>query len=253
MRVPPLPAPLRLLGYDSLGSTNDEAKRLAVEGAAAWTVVWARSQSAGHGRRRRVWASPPGNLYLSVILRPSGSPAVVAQLGFAAALALGDTMAPRLARPERLRYKWPNDVLVDGRKIAGILLESAAGRDGVDWLVAGIGVNIASHPDGTETPATSLAALGAEAEVETVLAALLPALHAWVGRWEREGFEPLRWAWLERAEGLGHAIGVRLERESFTGRFVDLDRDGALLVETEAGPRRIAAGEVFPAAASYVA
>jgi BirA family biotin operon repressor/biotin-[acetyl-CoA-carboxylase] ligase len=249
MTVRHLPAPLRLLGYDSLGSTNDEAKRLAAEGAAAWTVVWARAQSAGRGRRQRPWVSQPGNLFVSVLLRPPGPAVAVAQLGFAAALAVGDTLAPLLAEPGRLRYKWPNDVLVGGRKIAGILLESAAARDGVDWLVAGIGVNIASHPAEAATPATSLAALGATADLETVLAALLTAFHAWAGRWESEGFEPLRRAWLERAQGLGHAIGVRLERESFTGRFVDLDRDGALLVETDAGRRRIAAGEVFPAAA----
>ena len=244
-----LPASLRLLAYDSIDSTSDEAKRLAAEGAAAWTVVSARSQTAGRGRRQRAWVAPPGNLYMSVILRPPGPAAAVAQLGFAAALAVGDSLAALLSAPDRLRLKWPNDVLVDGRKIAGILLESAAQGDGVDWLVVGIGINVASHPEGTETPATSLAAAGASATAETVLEALLAAFHRWVECWEREGFEPLRRAWLERAQGLGQAIGVRLARESFTGRFAGLDGDGALLVETSAGRRRVAAGEVFPAAA----
>ena len=249
MTAAELPAPVRLLRYETLGSTSDEAKDLAAKGAASWTAVWARSQTAARGRRQRAWAAPPGNLYLSIILRPPGPPAAVAQLGFAAALAVADSLAPLLAPPERLRLKWPNDVLVDGRKIAGILLESAAARDGVDWLVVGIGVNLASHPEGTETPATSLAAAGVPAEVETVLQALLVAFQRWVDRWEREGFEPLRRAWLARAQGLGEVVGVRLERESFTGRFLDLDRDGALLLETGAGPRRVAAGEVFTAAA----
>jgi len=140
---------------------------------------------------------------------------------------------------------------VDGAKIAGILLESSTGADqGVDWVVAGIGINLASYPEETTYPATSLAALGAsEVSPDRLLQQLVAALRAWVERWEDEGFEPVRRAWLERALGLGGSLGVKLPRESLTGRFVDLDRDGALLLETETGPRRIAAGEIFSAAA----
>jgi BirA family biotin operon repressor/biotin-[acetyl-CoA-carboxylase] ligase len=242
---------LRLIGYDRLGSTNDEAKRLAEAGAPAWTVISARTQSAGRGRRGKVWQSPPGNLYSSVILRPTGTAAASAQLGFAAALAVGEALAPRLPPGCDLRYKWPNDVLADGAKIAGILLESAATSEGsVAWLVAGIGINVASHPLDTPYPATSLAALGAGMVApEVLLRDVAESLRLWVEHWEREGFEPVRRAWLERALGLGGMLGVRLPRESLTGRFVDLDRDGTLLLETETGPRRIAAGEIFLAAA----
>jgi BirA family biotin operon repressor/biotin-[acetyl-CoA-carboxylase] ligase len=243
--------PLRLLRYGELDSTNDEAKRLADAGAPPWSVIVADSQRAGRGRRGRSWQSPPGNLYLSAILRPSASLAAAAQLGFAAALAVGEALVPRLPPTSALRYKWPNDVLVDGAKIAGILLESSARADqGVAWVVAGIGINLASYPQETAYPATSLAALGAiEAAPELLLPGLVGALRAWVRRWEAEGFEPVRRAWLERALGLGGSLGVRLPRESVTGRFVDLDRDGALLLETATGPRRIAAGEIFSAAA----
>ncbi|HKX07798.1 MAG TPA: biotin--[acetyl-CoA-carboxylase] ligase [Stellaceae bacterium] len=246
------PSPtLRVLRYDTLGSTNDEAKRLAEAGAEEWTVVSAREQTGGRGRGGNAFVSPPGNLYLSVILRPARSASVAVQLGFAAALAVGEAVVSRLPPGRDLRYKWPNDVLVDGQKLSGILLESAAAQDGtLAWLVIGIGVNVASHPMGTAWPATSLEALGANPVViEDLLRDTVTALQSETDRWLQEGFAPLRAAWLARAYGLGGTVGVRLPRERLSGRFVDLDRDGVLLLETAEGPRRIAAGEIFPAAA----
>lgn len=242
---------LRLLRYDTLGSTNDEAKRLAEAGAEEWTVVWAREQTAGRGRGGNAFVSPPGNLYLSVILRPARSASAAAQLGFAAALAAGQAAIRRLPADRDLRYKWPNDVLVEGAKLSGILLESAAAQDGtLAWLVIGIGVNVASHPTRTSWPATSLRFLGAEhVEIEDLLRDVVAELGAQTERWLRDGFAPLRAAWLERAYGLGGTVDVRLPREQLSGRFVDLDRDGVLLLETAEGPRRVAAGEIFPAAA----
>jgi len=248
----PAPSPsLRLLRYDTLGSTNDEGKRLAEAGAPEWTVVWARQQTAGRGRGGNRFVSPVGNLYFSVILRPPRPAASAAQLGFAAALAVGEGVCIRLPAGCDLRYKWPNDVLVDGRKLSGILLESSATQDGsLAWLVVGIGVNVASHPAEAAWPATSLAALGAGAlEMEDMLDSMVSAFQRQTARWLTEGFSPIRAAWLARAYGLGKDVGVRLPRENFTGRFVDLDRDGVLLVETSAGPRRVSAGEIFPAAA----
>jgi len=142
-------------------------------------------------------------------------------------------------------------VLVDGGKVSGILLESSAAHDGsLAWLVAGIGVNVASHPAETAWPATSLGALGAgPVGIEDLLRGIVAGFREETARWLGEGFAPIRRAWLARAYGLGGTVGVRLPRESFSGRFVDLDRDGVLLVETAAGPRRISAGEIFPAAA----
>ena len=244
-------SPLRLLRYDTLGSTNDEAKRLAEAGAEEWTAVYAREQTAGRGRGGNAFVSPPGNLYLSVILRPARSASAAAQLGFAAALAVGEAVFRRLPPGRDLRYKWPNDVLVDGRKLSGILLESAAAQDGtLAWLVIGIGVNVASHPMGASWPATSLRFSGAEAvDLENLLSDIVVALQSETDRWLREGFAPLRAAWLARAYGLGGTVGVRLLRERLSGRFVDLDHDGVLLLETAEGPRRIAAGEIFQAAA----
>jgi len=160
-------------------------------------------------------------------------------------------IAARLPASCELRYKWTNDVLVDGKKISGILLESAATQDGaLAWLVAGIGLNVVSHPAETAWPATSLAAVGARpADLDDLLHGIVGALQAQILHWRHEGFAPVRSGWLGRAYGLGETVGVRLPRESFEGRFLDLDADGVLLVETAAGPRRISAGEIFPAAA----
>lgn len=248
--TPPRLSPFyRLTSFAEIDSTNDEAKRRAGEGAPEGTLVWARAQSAGRGRRGRSFISPSGNLYMSILLRPDRPAASAAQLGFAAALALGDAVVPLLPRPEALRYKWPNDVLIDGRKVSGILLESqAAGEGRLDWLVVGIGVNVVSYPENVDYPAVSLAAAGARAvTVEALLAAVAGRFEHWYERWREEGFRPLRAAWLERVLGLGEVIRVRLQGEETSGRFAGLDEDGALLLEHGATRRRIGAGDVFPA------
>ncbi len=250
MTAPPRLSPFyRLVSFAEIDSTNDEAKRRAGEGAPQGTLVWARAQSAGRGRRGRSFVSPPGNLYMSILLRPDRPAASAAQLGFAAALALGDAMLPLLPRPEGLRYKWPNDVLIDGRKVSGILLESqAAGAGRLDWLVVGIGVNLVSFPEQVDYPAISLAAAGARSvTVEALLEAIAGRFQSWYERWREEGFAPLRAAWLARVQGLGEAIRVRLQGEEASGRFAGLDEDGALLLEDGMTQRRIGAGDVFPA------
>jgi BirA family biotin operon repressor/biotin-[acetyl-CoA-carboxylase] ligase len=241
---PILPPEFRLLDYDRLASSNDEAKRLARDGAAHGTVVWARSQDAGHGRRGRAWVSPEGNLAVSFILRPDCAPAVAAQLGFVAAVALGDAL-----NLPALRNKWPNDLLVDGRKLSGILLESETGAAGtLSWIVVGIGVNILDHPRDMAMPATSLRAVGSfDADAATLLGRLAPALLRRYETWRRDGFAPVRTAWLARAAALGEAIAVRLPHETLNGIFAGLDDNGALILDSAAGPRRIAAGEIFPA------
>lgn len=244
-----LPAFFRLERFDELDSTNEELKRRAAAGAAAGTLVWARSQSAGRGRRGRRWTSPPGNLYMSILLRPECGAGAAAQLGFAAALAVGEAVAPLLPASAGLAYKWPNDVLVGGRKISGILLESqAAGEGRLDWVVVGIGVNLASFPETSDYPATSLVAAGARpVSLEALLKAVAGRFLVWYERWLAEGFAPLRRAWLARAYGVGERIRVRLADGESTGRFAGLDEEGALLLEDGPTRRRIAAGDVFPA------
>jgi len=247
---PALPPGVRLLRYDTIGSTNEEAKRLAREGAPEGTWVWGLEQTAGRGRRGRFWASPPGNLYVSLVLRPACSAAQAAQLGFVAALALGEALARMLPAGAELRYKWPNDVLIGGRKIAGILLESEMGPgERLSFVVLGAGVNLASSPPEAEFPATSLAEEGVSGVAPgRLLGAFATAFVGWAQRWRNEGFAPLRGAWLARAVAVGAAVRVRLDHAAFEGRFLDLDEDGALMLDTPQGRRRITAGDVFPAA-----
>jgi BirA family biotin operon repressor/biotin-[acetyl-CoA-carboxylase] ligase len=245
-----LPDFYHLIRRAEVGSTNDEAKRLAREGEPEGTLVWAAAQIAGRGRRGRPWISPRGNLYLSLLLRPGRPAARAAQLSFVTALALGEALLPLIGTSVRITYKWPNDVLVNHRKVAGILLESETEADDiVEFVIIGMGVNIAAAPEHTEYPATSLAAEGVAGVTPGVLlAGFAHHFEHWYARWRADGFAPVRQAWLVRAGGLGEAVQVRLERARLHGRFLDLDEEGALLLDGEGGYRRIAAGEVFPAA-----
>ncbi|WP_422036060.1 biotin--[acetyl-CoA-carboxylase] ligase [Reyranella sp.] len=241
--MPVLPDGWRLVALESVGSTNDEATRLADAGAPEGTVVWAREQSGGRGRRGRNWASPVGNLYSSTILRPDCMAQRAAELGFVAALAVGDLVPA----DRSVRLKWPNDVLVDGGKVAGILLESAIGQEGlVEHVVAGIGVNVSFAPQLPEMRYPG-AALGGT--VEAALEGLARALATRIAQWRREGFETVRREWLAKAGPLGAEVDVRLGEGLVRGRFSGLDQEGALLLETAEGPRKIVSGELLGRAA----
>jgi BirA family biotin operon repressor/biotin-[acetyl-CoA-carboxylase] ligase len=245
-----LAAFFRLERFEEIDSTNEELKRRAARGAGEGALIWAGAQTGGRGRRGRSFVSPPGNLYMSTLLRPDRAPARAAQLGFAAALAVGEAALPLLPPAAALAYKWPNDVLIDGRKTSGILLESQATTSGtLDWLIVGIGVNLVSFPEGLETPATSLRAAGAAPVApDAMLVRVAGRFLFWYERWLGEGFAPLREAWLARAQGLGQRVRVRLGEGDSEGRFAGLDEEGALLLESGPVRRRITAGDVFPAA-----
>jgi BirA family biotin operon repressor/biotin-[acetyl-CoA-carboxylase] ligase len=226
--------------HAELDSTNEEARRQAEAGE--WGPRWilALRQSAGRGRRGRAWVSPEGNLATTLLLRPGASQAVSGQLSFAAALATAE-MASHFAPDAAIAVKWPNDVLADGRKLAGILLEGGNG-----WLAIGIGVNLAAHPEGTEFPATSLAQLGiAPPSPEQALTVLAARFAHWYDLWMQSGFESLRAAWLARAFGVGAQIRARLPQETRQGVFQGIDASGALLLNEGGHVRAIAAGEVF--------
>lgn len=244
-----LPAGWRLAERASVDSTNLEASRAAEAGAAGGLVVFAHEQLAGRGRQGRGWASPRGNLYCSVLLRPDALVRDGAQLSFVAALAVHDTVAGLLGKPARAGCKWPNDVLVGGAKIAGILLESRGRPDGrLDWVIVGTGINVAHAPRDTERPATSLSAEGVDVAVARVLERYLTALDEWVNIWLRDGFDPVRAAWLDRALSLGRTIRARWGRREVVGRFETLDAGGALVLRTEDGAlTRVGAGEIFEA------
>jgi BirA family transcriptional regulator, biotin operon repressor / biotin---[acetyl-CoA-carboxylase] ligase len=239
-----MPPPFTIRRYPSLGSTNDEARRLACAGARAGTVVTAGEQTTGRGRQGRVWTSPPGNLYASILLRPEVPTGRLGELGFLAGVAVAETVAGLLPPGRQVALKWPNDVLVDGAKVAGLLVEQEGAA-----AILGIGVNVAHHPPDTPYPATALVAAGAPADAGTVLERLLAALGAGLALWETHGFAAIRTAWLARAHPPGTALRVRLggvtEWGSIEGRFAGLDPDGTLLLETNEGVVRVVAGEVL--------
>ncbi len=235
--------------FERLDGTNAEARRQISAGAEPGTVIWARRQEAGRGRRGRVWVSDLGNLFCSVVVRPECSLAEASQLSLVTALAVAEMVEKLLAGAVPVQVKWPNDVLVRGRKLAGILLECESGGESqAPTLIVGVGLNIAHAPEDTEFPATALTREGAAGlAVEAVLQHFLEQFASWYRRWCREGVSPVRAAWLARAAGLGGRITVRLQGETLSGSFIGLDEGGALLLNlTEGGPaRRITAGDVF--------
>lgn len=236
---------MRIEVFDALDSTNEEAKRRALAGEAGPLWIVARSQTAGRGRRGRAWTSAEGNLFTTGLFRLDASPARAAQLSFAAALAVGE-VAETAVQADIVRLKWPNDVLVGGRKVTGILLESGAHPEGGLWLAVGIGINLVHHPEDSERPATNLSDHGASLTPEDAVELLAQRFEHWRQVWARDGFAPLRDAWLSRAWGLGERCTARLDGETIEGVFADLAEDGSLRLDLNDGRRRlISAGDVF--------
>jgi len=233
--------------YEELGSTSDRAKELADEGADPGTVVVAETQTAGRGRRGRVWASPPRrNLYFSVILRPELPPARAPELTLVASVALCDALRQAGVQAG---IKWPNDLLVSGRKIAGILTELAAEPDRVHWVVVGAGVNVNARaedfPEELRAAATSvLLERGQAAPRALFAAACFTALEEWLDRHAEDGFGPVRDAWRERSVTLGREVIVKADGREIAGTAEDIDESGALLVRSRAGVERILSGDV---------
>ena len=227
--------------YESIGSTSDEALRLAAAGAPHGTVVHADQQTVGRGRLSRRWLSPPGNLYLSIILRLGLPTARSAELGFVASLAVADAIDAMVPRHVRTSLKWPNDVLVGDGKISGILVDH-----GDDASILGIGVNVLEAPGGVSHAVSTIVGCGGLATVDGTRTALLTRLADWLDVWQSEGFAPLRLAWLARALPKGSPMRVTVGGHMIEGRFADLAADGALVLDTTMGSRRIVAGEVGP-------
>lgn len=217
------------------GSTNDDLAARARDGAAEGAWLRAERQTAGKGRHGRAWQSPPGNFYASTIVRlqPGDPPAPT--LALVAAVALHEVVA---AHAPQVRIKWPNDLLADGAKLSGILLE----RQG-DAVIIGFGVNLAHHPQDTDRPATSLAALaGVTTDPEAFLEMLAEAFARWIARWRSEGIDPVRRHWLAAA----HPVGAPLSTSEGEGLFDGLDEDGALRLRLADGTLRVIhAGDVF--------
>lgn len=231
---------MKIVRYDVIDSTNEEARRLAEAGETGPLWIVAHEQTGGRGRRGRTWVSQPGNLFATLLLSPPGSLEQRAQISFVAGLAAAEMIA---AFAGDVTLKWPNDVLLKGCKVAGMLLESV----GLSALAVGFGVNLAHFPQQTEFPATSVAKVAGSAPApDDALARLAARWDAWYEVWTRDGFAPVRAAWLARASGLGERIRVRLMDREMNGVFENLDDNGALLLRQADGAlARVTAGDVF--------
>lgn len=242
------PAPVLLL--DQTDSTNAEARRRAEAGETGPLWIAARRQTAGRGRRGRAWESDTGNLFATLLATTRKPPAEAAQVTFLAALAVADLL-DRYAPPSLVTIKWPNDVMLAGEKVAGVLVESGAHPSGGLWLAVGIGVNLAHAPTGTERPATALGQhlsgeVAAPPTVEVAARELAEAFGVWMDRWETLGFEPVLDAWRTRTPGLDGPAVARLGHETVEGRAEGVAPDGALRLRLGDGSlRMISAGDVF--------
>ncbi len=250
------------------GSTNADLAALARTGAAEGLWLRAERQTAGKGRQGRAWESPAGNLYASTLVRLYPTDPQAATLALVAAVALEETarlfyrhpresgglspdraanttvreMGPRFRGDDEIVIKWPNDLLLGGAKLSGILLERVD-----DAVIIGFGVNLAHHPQALDRPATSLAAHGHAPDPQLFLETLAESLARWIARWRGEGLAPVRDRWLARAHPPGTALTARLaDGTSLDGLFEGLDRDGALILRLADGAQRVIhAADVF--------
>jgi len=239
-------AGVRLIAHEVLMSTNAEALALAGRGENGPLWVTAGHQTGGRGRRGRTWVSERGNLFASLLLTDAAPPEHWPELAFVAALAIHDAVAevaPGLR--QQLFIKWPNDLLLAGKKFSGILIEGEAGERGA--VVVGIGVNCVGHPAETDYPATDLAAAGVEVTAESLFAALSAKMLGRLAQWNAgEHFSTIRADWLARAAGRGELLRLRLaEDQELVGRFDEVDDAGRLVLSLPDGGRKtIAAGDV---------
>lgn len=235
---------VRVLHFERIDSTNAEARRLAESGETDPQWIVADEQTAGRGRLGRSWVSAPGSLYATYLMPVSGGPAAAAQLSFVAALAVHDVVSQVIGASARAAIKWPNDVLVNGAKICGLLAEvvgTAPAR-----VAIGCGLNIAHAPDDTPYPVTAIHRHGAKPGVAEVFGLLDACLHNRLEQWQHgSGFGAIRADWAARAIGIGGPVHVAAADGEIAGTFMGLAEDGALIVRTPGDERKpIYAGDV---------
>jgi BirA family biotin operon repressor/biotin-[acetyl-CoA-carboxylase] ligase len=239
---------VRLAAFEIIDSTNDEARRRAEAGDPGPLWIVAARQSKGRGRLGRSWSSLEGNLHASLLLSGFGAPAIAPQLGFVAGLATIAALIETTGAPHRLALKWPNDVLLDGAKLAGVLLEGVqpAHPAAPFGCIIGVGVNCAAAPEGLPYPASDLSRLASPPSAGALFACLSDHMEETLQLWSGgAGFPALRERWLVHAAGLGEEIEARLPGETLRGRFETIDTDGRLIISAEGGRRAIEAGDIF--------
>jgi BirA family biotin operon repressor/biotin-[acetyl-CoA-carboxylase] ligase len=235
---------------ETVDSTNAEARRRAKAGEPGPLWIWSARQSQGRGRGGREWVSRPGNLFASLLIGVNCPARVAAQLALVAGIVAYDAIAKLIAYEGRseLLLKWPNDILLSGEKLAGILLENIGGPvENRSVVVIGTGINLDSYPEDLPQPAVSLAAYGMTVTPTDALEVLSATTHEWLARWgEGSCFPTIRRAWLDRAGPTGRPLRVKVNDEDIDGVYGGLDADGALrLLTPDGAEHRISAGDVF--------
>jgi BirA family biotin operon repressor/biotin-[acetyl-CoA-carboxylase] ligase len=235
----------RLERLDTVDSTNAEAMRRAVAGEPGPLWIMADVQTAGRGRAGRSWTSEPGNLQASLLVTLDAPVSKAYQLSLVAGIAVFDAIRVGLGTSTPgLRLKWPNDILIDGSKVGGILIESSTTSAGLSAVI-GIGINIAASPDLPDRPATCLAAHGFQPDPQALLAEIAGATNTWLAIWdEAAGFATIREAWLNRAHPIGERMSINTGSERIAGAFLGLDSEGALLLDAEGDARQFTFGDV---------
>jgi BirA family biotin operon repressor/biotin-[acetyl-CoA-carboxylase] ligase len=247
---PKLPAGYRLLRMETVDSTNAEARRRAKAGEPGPLWIWSARQSQGRGRGGREWISQPGNLFASLLIGVNCPIRVAGQLALVAGVIAYDTVAKLVAYEGRseIMLKWPNDILLTGEKVAGMLLENVGSPvETRSQVIIGTGINLANHPEDLPQPAVSLGAYDINIAPADALQVLAATTHEWLTRWnEGTGFPGIRRAWLDRAGPTGRPLRVTINGDETEGVYAGLDSDGALRLLTPDGSEyRIAAGDVF--------
>ena len=242
-----LPNGYHLHHLPQVDSTNEEARRMALENSLIPTWIIADVQTAGRGRRGRAWDSPSGNLMTTLYLPHAPEPKQAGQLAFVAGLALETTVRHFIGEGASVSLKWPNDVLIDGKKASGILLESTQQDPQRRWLAIGLGLNLATHPQDTPYPATNISAItGKSVSNLQALEVLAAAFEGLYQQWKMGGFAPVLQAWRAVAHGIGGPLVARLENQTIEGIFQDIDETGALQLQDPAGVMHVIdAGDVF--------
>ena len=236
--------------FESVDSTLSEAARRA-PGVAVPLWILAQEQTAARGRRGRSWTTPKGNFASTLIMRRLEAPGTAALRSFVASLALRRAFLRTTGIEDAFALKWPNDVLLNGGKLAGILLESIGRGGGVGYLAVGIGVNLAEAPGadavepGAVRPVSLVSETGALVDADTFLTHLAAAFARYEAQFTTYGFEPIRKLWLSRAARLGERIVARTTASETAGIFQSVDGRGNLVLETETGRVNISAAEVF--------
>ena len=222
--------------YPEIGSTNDEAFRLGAAGAPEGTVVIADSQTKGRGRLQRVWHSPPGsNIYTSILLRPNFSPDQAPLISIAVGVAMADTLCAYC--PGQVELKWPNDVLLNKKKVSGILAHMKTSADCIDFVVIGIGINVNigynQLPSGIQHIATSLAVeTGSQIDRMELIISLYENIAKWYNELTRKGYDAINEKWLNLAPMIGQTVQVMFQDEVVSGKALGLDYGGSLIILT---------------------